>query len=80
MYVIAPNCHFCDEGSRIVERLATETGLQIERVDWGAPRAHELAERDRPMFPPALYLGSTLLGYGRLSERRLRKLIHRAAA
>jgi hypothetical protein len=80
VYVTAPNCHFCEEGTAVVQRLAAETGLPLERADWHSAQAMELAEHEQPLFPPALYLGQRLLGYGRLSERRLRKLLRTVAA
>jgi hypothetical protein len=80
VYVTAPNCHFCEEGKAIVDHLAVETGLSIAHIDWDSPRATELIERERPLFPPALYLSERLLGYGRLSERRLRRLMREVAA
>ena len=80
VYVTAPNCHFCEEGWSIVQRLGAETGLSVERIDWDSTKAAELAGHATAMFPPALYLGQKLLGYGRLSERRLRKLLRGIAA
>ena len=80
VYVTTPNCHFCEEGWSVVQRLGAEAGTPVERIDWDDPRAAELTADDPPMFPPALYLEKALLGYGRLSERRLRKLLRGVAA
>ena len=80
VYVTTPSCHFCEEGAAVVDRLSRETGLPAERLDWDDARAVELVREEPPLFPPALYLGRRLLGYGRLSERRLRKLLRGMAA
>ncbi|HWO70303.1 MAG TPA: thioredoxin family protein [Actinomycetota bacterium] len=73
IYVTAAGCHLCEEGRTVARRLAAERGLALEELDLDDPRARALAARAGPAFPPALYLGETLLGYGRLSERALRR-------
>jgi hypothetical protein len=79
-YVTAPNCHFCEEGRAIVVHLAQESGFPVEEVEWGSAQATKLTKHEPPLFPPAVYLDEKLLGYGRLSERRLRKLMREVAA
>ena len=72
-YVSAPDCHLCERGRTIVHDLAEEASLDVVEVGWSDASARGLTERDGVPFPPALYLDDRLLGYGRLSERRLRK-------
>lgn len=73
LYVSAPDCHLCERGRSIVNDLAAEAGLEVVELGWSDATARGLTERDVVPFPPALYLDDRLLGYGRLSERRLRK-------
>jgi len=49
------------------------TYFEIEEVKWSDPAGAALVRRDRILFPPALYVDDELWGYGRLSERALRK-------
>ena len=80
VYVTAPDCHLCEHGRAIVVGLlAAEKGFAVEEVAWDSERGTALIERDGVPFPPALYLGDALLAYGRMSERRLRKLLKVAA-
>lgn len=75
LYVSAADCHLCERGRSIAHDLAEEAGLEIVEVGWSDATARGLTERDGVPFPPALYLDDRLLGYGRLSERRLRRVM-----
>lgn len=74
VYITATDCHLCADGRAIVARLADEIGAPVRELDWDGVEARALLERGGALFPPALYLDDRLLGFGRLSERRLRKL------
>jgi len=79
VYVTDRDCHLCEHGREIVGSLAAEKGLAVEEIPWHSERGAALVGRDGVVFPPALYLGQRLVGYGRLSERRLRKILREAA-
>ncbi|HZD80039.1 MAG TPA: hypothetical protein VE646_08365 [Actinomycetota bacterium] len=79
-YVTVPHCHFCEDGRAIVRRLSADSGIPAEHLDWHSDAGARLLAIEPAPFPPALYLGDRLLGYGRLSERRLRKLLRRIPA
>jgi hypothetical protein len=74
-YLTAPDCHLCARGRGIVDALARDLGLSVEEIPWADERAATLVARDGVSFPPALYRGDRLLGFGRLSARRLHKLL-----
>ena len=80
VYITATDCHLCGDGRPIVARLADETGASVRELDWDGDEAQMLLERGGALFPPALYLDDRLLGFGRLSERRLRKLMRTVPA
>jgi hypothetical protein len=80
VYLTSPDCAFCTDGRAIVQRLASEMGLVIAELAWDSPRGKSLVKRGGAFFPPAVYLDDRLLGYGRLSERRLRKQLARVPA
>ncbi len=75
VYITATDCHLCGAGRPIVARLAEEIGAPVRELDWDGAEAQALLERGGALFPPALYVDDRLLGFGRLSERRLRKLM-----
>jgi hypothetical protein len=80
VYLTAPDCAFCADGRAIVNGLARETGLEVEELPWDSPRGKALVDRDGVFFPPAVYLDDRLLGYGRVSERKLRKQLAKVPA
>lgn len=78
--VTAPGCHLCERGRLLARMLADEHRMEYAEVDWFSPEGERLVRAGAPAFPPALFLGSELLQYGRLSEGRLRRLLARTAA
>jgi hypothetical protein len=75
VFLTAPDCAFCTDGRGIVQRVADELGLEYAELPWDSARGQALVERGGAFFPPAIYLDERLLGYGRVSERKLRKLL-----
>jgi hypothetical protein len=78
VYVTAPDCHLCEHGREVLGRLAAEMGFTVEKVVWDSAPGAALTQRDGVPFPPALYLGEMLVAHGRLSERRIRRLLRAA--
>lgn len=78
--VTAPDCHFCKHARRVLARLGQTWPVAVEEVAWNTPEGLALIQRDGVPFPPALYVGGELYGYGRLSEGRLRRLLERRMA
>jgi len=79
-YLTAPDCHLCARGRSVVDALARDLGLSVEEIPWADDRAATLVAHDGVPFPPALYHGDRLLGFGRLSERRLHRLLDQVRA
>jgi hypothetical protein len=80
VYLTAKNCHLCGDGRAIVARLADAIGASVRELDWDDVEAETLRARGGALFPPALYADDRLLGFGRLSERRLRTLVRTVPA
>jgi hypothetical protein len=78
--VTAPECHLCEHARRVLSRLQRAWPLVVEEVDWRSSEGQALIQQDSVPFPPALYVGGELYGYGRLSEGRLRRLLEGRAA
>ena len=80
VYVTIPDCAFCIDGGVLVSELAAEFGLAVVELPWESSEGKALVEQAGALFPPALFVDRRFLGYGRLSERRLRRELSRRAA
>ncbi len=74
--VTAADCHLCGHARSVAHRLAAELKIDIEELAWETPEA-DVVRRDGVPFPPALYVGDELLGYGRVSEGGVRRRLAR---
>ena len=70
--VTAVDCHLCGHARSVANRLAAEFKVEVEELAWQSQEA-DLVRRDGVPFPPALYAGEKLLGYGRISEGAVRR-------
>jgi len=59
-------------------RLASDLGVELEEILWASSKA-DVVRRDGVPFPPALYSGDELLGYGRISEGAARRRLARVS-
>ncbi len=78
--VTAPECHLCGHAREVLSRLQRDWPLAVDEVAWESSEGQTLVRRDGVPFPPALYVAGEFYGYGRLSERLLRRLLERRAA
>ena len=76
--VTTVDCHLCGHARSVAHRLAAELKVEIEEVAWETPAA-DVVRRDGVPFPPALYAGDELLGYGRISESGVRRRLARVS-
>ena len=70
--VTAVDCHLCERARSVAHHLAAELKAEIVELAWERPEA-DVVRRDGVPFPPALYVGDQLLGYGRISEGGVRR-------
>ena len=70
----APRCCLCDEAAALLERLAGELGLALEKVDISADDALEAAYR--PEIPVVFVAGRKAYKY-RVDEADLRRRVER---
>jgi hypothetical protein len=71
------DCAFCEQGKRVLERLALDFPLSVETRDLSSPTGRALAERGGVMFPPGLFVDGEPFSYGRVSESKLRRELRR---
>jgi len=75
-----PDCAFCDHAKAVLGRVGRDFALQISELDLDSEESEALALDVSVLFPPAVFLDGKLFGYGRLSERRLRRELKKGAA
>ena len=76
--VTAVDCHLCGHARGVAQRLAAELKVEIRELAWDSPEA-DVVRRDGVPFPPALYAGDQLVGYGRISEGGVRRRLARVS-
>ncbi len=76
--VTAVDCHLCEHARSVAHRLAAELKVEIQEFAWESTEA-DIVRRDGVPFPPALYAGNQLLGYGRISEGGIRRRLARVS-
>jgi glutaredoxin len=70
-------CGFCGEAKALLGRLSHEYPLQVVEVDLSSEQGERLALAGGIMFPPGILLDGEPFGYGRPSERKLRRELER---
>lgn len=74
-YVTAPACHLCDHGRQVLAELGEHLPLDVVEIDLGSAEGRHLLATHRFAFPPAVIVDGTLIAHGRLSARRLARLL-----
>jgi len=77
--VTAQDCHLCERARHVLASLSEENRLAVREVRWESDEGARLISTTGVPFPPAVYLNGTLAGYGRVSERALRRLFAKVA-
>lgn len=71
-------CDLCEQVKGVLARLETEFALRVREVALESEEGRELATHAGAPFPPVVFVEGRAFSYGRLSERRLRKLLRAA--
>lgn len=72
LLITAADCHLCVHARAVVAAL----GLEVREADVESAEAHQLATHGVGLVVlPVLLEGDRVLGYGRLSERALRRTL-----
>jgi hypothetical protein len=74
-YVTAPACHYCDHGRGVLSELAQHIALDVREVPLDSAEGRHLLAIHRFAFPPAVIVEGRLLAHGRLSARRLARVL-----
>lgn len=71
------DCHLCDHAKQVLAKLAGEFPLQVEEIRVDTDDGRHLATQHAVLFSPGILVDGHLFGYGRLSERKLRRHLTR---
>jgi hypothetical protein len=68
-------CHFCDDAEKALAELAESRPLVIDRVDIRSDWGQVLVREYRPPMSPLVLVDGAFFGFGRLSRRKLAKVL-----
>jgi hypothetical protein len=74
------DCVLCEHAKKVLAKVGQDHPLHITEIDLASPRGRELADQARVMFAPGILLDGQPFGYGRLSERKLRRALQRMSS
>ena len=74
------SCGMCELAKEILARLGNEYPLSITEIDLASDDGRRLAGDAGVLFAPGVLVDGQPFSYGRLSERKLRRLLDRRAA
>lgn len=67
------DCRFCEIAVAVLARVAEDHPMTIRHVGLDTDDGRALAARHGVVFAPGVLVDGEMFGYGRLSERRLRR-------
>ena len=73
-------CGFCEDAKELLGRLAGEFPIAVTELDLRSADGERLAVTAGMMFPPGIFVDGEPFGYGRPSERKLRRELERRLA
>jgi glutaredoxin len=75
-----PDCHLCEHAKTVLARVAEDHPLHVDEVQLDSTEGQVIATRIAIPFAPGILLDGQPFGFGRLSERKLRKTLARRAS
>jgi hypothetical protein len=73
------DCALCAHAKHVLARVGEDHPLQVTEIDLATEHGRALAGRAGVLFAPGVLVDGRPFGYGRLSERRLRRALGRLA-
>lgn len=73
------DCHLCEHAKVVLARVSVDFSMQVEEISLSSAPGQKLAAEAGVMFAPGILLDGKPFTFGRLSERKLRKELSRAA-
>lgn len=73
------DCAFCEHAKQVLRRVGSDHPFDVTEVGLDTDEGQALATRMGMPFAPGLLIDDEPFGYGRISERRLRRTLSRIA-
>ena len=67
------DCSLCEHAKKVLGRVGQDHPLQVEEIALNSERGRTLATEAGVMFAPGIFIDGRPFGFGRLSERKLRR-------
>lgn len=74
------DCGYCEHAKTVLAKVGHDYALTVDEVDLNTQQGRTLATTNGVLFAPGVLVDGAAFGYGRLSERRLRKELRRRTA
>jgi glutaredoxin len=74
------DCALCEHAKEVLARVGEDHPLEVTEIDLASGEGRALADQARVMFAPGVLVDGRPFGYGRLSERKLRRALERMSA
>lgn len=68
-------CSLCDHAKAVLARVGADHPLTVREVDLAGDEGRAMAERGGVLFAPGIFVDGEPFGFGRLSEKRLRRAL-----
>jgi glutaredoxin len=73
------DCALCEHAKEVLARVGADHPIEVTEIDLASPQGRDLAGSARVAFAPGIWLDGRPFGYGRLSERKLRRALAQLA-
>jgi glutaredoxin len=73
------DCALCEHAKSVLARVGADHPLEVAEIDLASEHGRALSARAGVLFAPGVLVDGRPFGYGRLSERRLRRTLRRMA-
>ncbi|WP_331753137.1 glutaredoxin family protein (plasmid) [Streptomyces sp. NBC_00637] len=70
------DCTLCEHAKQVLAKVGADHPLVVTEIDLGSEEGQKLALDAGVLFAPGILLDGQPFGYGRLSERRLRRTLN----
>lgn len=71
------SCVLCERAKEVLTRVAGDFPLAVAEIDLGSEQGRRLAQLRGVMFAPGIFVDDQMFGFGRLSEKKLRRALQR---
>ena len=74
------DCAYCEHAKQVLARVGADHPLEVTEISLASEQGRALAVQAEVHFAPGVLVDGRPFGYGRISERRLRRTLQRLVA